>query len=204
MKTLTARQTEILEFIKQIIDKTGLPPTRAEMAKLLGFKSVNAAEDHLKALARKGAIEILPGTSRGIRLLTDDFSENLGLPLIGSVAAGEPILAEQNIEAHYAVEPTIFKPIANFLLRVKGDSMKNIGILENDLLAVHSTSRVENGQVVVARIDEDVTVKRFYKNGHKVSLVAENDSFSPIEVDLRHQVFAIEGLAVGVIRSGNW
>lgn len=205
MKPLTPRQAEIYQLIKDAIEDTGMPPTRAEIARQLGFKSANAAEEHLKALARKGFIEILPGTSRGIRLLMEEASnDELGLPLIGQVAAGEPILAQQHVESHYAVDPALFRPHADFLLRVHGDSMKNIGILDGDLLAVHSTQAAQNGQVVVARVDEDVTVKRFQKKGHQVTLIAENDEFPPIDVDLRHQHFCIEGLAVGVIRNGEW
>lgn len=205
MRPLTPRQAEIYQLIKDAIDDTGMPPTRAEIARQLGFKSANAAEEHLKALARKGFIEILPGTSRGIRLLMEEASnDDQGLPLIGQVAAGEPILAQQHVESHYAVDPSLFKPNADFLLRVHGDSMKDIGILDGDLLAVHSTQVANNGQVVVARVDEDVTVKRLQQKGHQVTLLAENEEFAPIEVDLRHQHFAIEGLAVGVIRNGDW
>lgn len=205
MRPLTPRQAEIYQLIKDAIEDTGMPPTRAEIARQLGFKSANAAEEHLKALARKGFIEILPGTSRGIRLLMEEASnDEQGLPLIGQVAAGEPILAQQHVESHYAVDPSLFRPHADFLLRVHGDSMKDIGILDGDLLAVHSTQVAQNGQVVVARVDEDVTVKRLQQKGHQVTLQAENEAFSPIEVDLRHQHFAIEGLAVGVIRNGDW
>ncbi|MFO5532182.1 transcriptional repressor LexA, partial [Klebsiella pneumoniae] len=164
-------------------------------------KFTPAAEEHLKALARKGAIEIVSGASRGIRLLTE---EEQGLPLIGRVAAGEPLLAQQHIEGHYQVDPSMFKPNADFLLRVSGMSMKDIGILDGDLLAVHKTQDVRNGQVVVARIDEEVTVKRLKKQGNVVELLPENSEFSPIVVDLRQQSFTIEGLAVGVIRNGEW
>jgi repressor LexA len=186
---------------------TGMPPTRAEIARELGFKSANAAEEHLKALARKGVIDILPGTSRGIRLnvpLDEPMEEELGLPLIGRVAAGEPILAQEHVESHYKVDPELFKPSADFLLRVNGMSMKDIGILDGDLLAVHRTADVHNGQVVVARVDEDVTVKRLERRGREVLLHAENDDFSPIKVDLASQPFAIEGIAVGVIRNADW
>ncbi len=203
MKPLTPRQAEIYQLIRDTIDETGMPPTRAEIARQLGFKSANAAEEHLKALQRKGVIEILPGTSRGIRLLLEEEKET-GLPLIGQVAAGEPILAQQHVESHYAVDPALFRPHADFLLRVHGDSMKNIGILDGDLLAVHSTQVAQNGQVIVARVEDDVTVKRLQQKGHQVTLIAENDDFEPIEVDLRNQQFAIEGLAVGVIRNGEW
>lgn len=206
MRPLTPRQTEVLELIKTTMQETGMPPTRAEIARQLGFKSANAAEEHLKALARKGVIEILPGTSRGIRLNIDAEAENeeQGLPLIGRVAAGEPILAQEHVEQHYKVDPALFHPHADFLLRVNGMSMKNIGILDGDLLAVHRTTDVHNGQVVVARVDEDVTVKRLEKRGREVLLHAENEEFSPIKVDLANEPFAIEGIAVGVIRNADW
>jgi repressor LexA len=188
------------------MQETGMPPTRAEIARQLGFRSANAAEEHLKALARKGVIDILPGTSRGIKLnipLEDSVEED-GLPLIGRVAAGEPILAQEHVESHYKVDPALFQPQADFLLRVNGMSMKDIGILDGDLLAVHRTTDVHNGQVVVARVDEDVTVKRLEKRGREVLLHAENEEFSPIKVDLASQPFAIEGIAVGVIRNADW
>ena len=207
MRPLTARQTEVLELIKTTMLETGMPPTRAEIARQLGFRSANAAEEHLKALARKGVIEILPGTSRGIKLnipLDNDAQEEEGLPLIGRVAAGEPILAQEHVESHYKVDPALFQPQADFLLRVNGMSMKDIGILDGDLLAVHRTTDVHNGQVVVARVDEDVTVKRLEKRGREVLLHAENDEFAPIKVDLATEHFAIEGIAVGVIRNADW
>ncbi|EKP0296919.1 MULTISPECIES: transcriptional repressor LexA [Aeromonas] len=206
MKPLTPRQAEVLELIKVNMSETGMPPTRAEIAQKLGFKSANAAEEHLKALAKKGVIEIMPGTSRGIRLLLEEEEvlEESGLPLIGKVAAGEPILAQEHIESHYQVDPTLFHPRADFLLRVQGMSMKNIGILDGDLLAVHKTQEVRNGQVVVARLDEDVTVKRFQRKGSQVWLLPENEELSPIEVDLSCQQLTIEGLAVGVIRNADW
>lgn len=206
MRPLTPRQEEVLQLIKSTMLDTGMPPTRAEIARQLGFKSANAAEEHLKALARKGVIEILPGTSRGIKLNTplEEQLEELGLPLIGRVAAGEPILAEEHVECHYQVDPDLFKPSADFLLRVNGMSMKDIGILDGDLLAVHKTTDVHNGQVVVARVDEDVTVKRLEKRGREVLLHAENDEFEPIKVDLANQPFNIEGIAVGVIRNADW
>ncbi|ATL94239.1 repressor LexA [Aeromonas sp. CU5] len=206
MKPLTPRQAEVLELIKVNMSETGMPPTRAEIAQKLGFKSANAAEEHLKALAKKGVIEIMPGTSRGIRLLLEEeevLAES-GLPLIGKVAAGEPILAQEHIESHYQVDPSLFHPRADFLLRVQGMSMKNIGILDGDLLAVHKTQDVRNGQVVVARLDEDVTVKRFQRKGSQVWLLPENEELSPIEVDLSCQQLTIEGLAVGVIRNADW
>ena len=207
MKPLTPRQAEVLELIKANMNETGMPPTRAEIAQKLGFKSANAAEEHLKALAKKGVIEIMPGTSRGIRLLLEEEDvqpEENGLPLIGKVAAGEPILAQEHIESHYQVDPALFHPRADFLLRVQGMSMKNIGILDGDLLAVHKTQEVRNGQVVVARLDEDVTVKRFQRKGSQVWLLPENEELSPIEVDLSCQQLTIEGLAVGVIRNADW
>lgn len=202
MKALTARQQQIYDLIREHIEHSGMPPTRAEIAQTLGFKSPNAAEEHLKALARKGVIEIVTGASRGIRLLME--TEDEGLPLIGRVAAGEPLLAQEHIEGHYQVDPSLFRPHADFLLRVSGMSMKDIGIMDGDLLAVHKTQDVRNGQVVVARIDEEVTVKRLKKQGNTVQLLPENEEFSPIVVDLREQSLTIEGLAVGVIRNGDW
>jgi repressor LexA len=205
MKPLTARQQEVFELIKAKIDDTGMPPTRAEIARELGFRSANAAEEHLKALARKQVIEIIPGASRGIRILLQDAeNEELGVPLIGQVAAGEPILAQEHVESHYQVDPGMFKPQADFLLRVNGESMKDIGIMDGDLLAVHKTQDVRDGQVVVARVDDDVTVKRLERKGAMVFLHAENEEFTPIEVDLTSQSLSIEGLAVGVIRSTTW
>lgn len=206
MRPLTPRQEEVLKLIKDTISETGMPPTRAEIAKQLGFRSANAAEEHLKALARKGVIEILAGTSRGIRLNIDEEekAENEGLPLIGKVAAGEPVLAIENIESHYQVDPAMFQPEAHFLLRIDGESMKKIGIMDGDLLAVHRTNQARNGQVVVARVDESVTVKRFEKSGSQVLLHAENDDFAPIEVDLAAEPLNIEGIAVGIIRNNAW
>lgn len=203
MKLLTQRQQEVLELIRSYTIQTGMPPTRAEIAKRLGFRSPNAAEEHLKALARKGVIEMIPGASRGIRL-PQDLQIETGLPLIGRVAAGEPLLAQQHIEGHYQLDPFLFKPNADFLLRVSGMSMKNIGIFDSDLLAVHKTQDVLNGQVVVARINDEVTVKRFKRHGQIVHLLPENNDFEPIIVDLLHQELTIEGLAVGVIRNAAW
>ena len=199
MNKLTTRQAEVLEFIKSYIEETGYPPTRADIAKDLGFKSANASEEHLKALARKGAIEMIPGTSRGIKL---PESENEGLPIIGRVAAGNPILAEEHIEDYCELPATFFSPNANYLLQVRGDSMIECGIMDGDLLAVHRTQNVNNGDIVVARIEDEVTVKRFKRSRskHQVTLLPENKDYSPIEVDLRHQDFEIEGLGVGVIR----
>ncbi|HAD47369.1 transcriptional repressor LexA [Idiomarina sp.] len=202
MRPLTPRQSEILALIKDNLQATGMPPTRAEIASKLGFRSANAAEEHLKALARKGVIEILPGMSRGIRLIGDDFDIEEGLPLIGQVAAGSPILAQEHIEGHFKVDEGLFYPAASFLLKVNGMSMRDIGILDGDLLAVHKTEQARNGQVVVARVEDEVTVKRFEQKGRKVLLHPENEEFSTIVVDLSEQVFAIEGLAVGVIRNG--
>ncbi|QIC14546.1 repressor LexA [Providencia vermicola] len=206
MKALTARQQQVYDLVRDHIAQTGMPPTRAEIAASLGFRSPNAAEEHLKALARKGVIEIVSGASRGIRLLLEEENdaEVQGLPLIGRVAAGEPLLAQEHIESHYQVDPALFKPHADFLLRVNGMSMKDIGIMDGDLLAVHKTQDVRNGQVVVARIEDEVTVKRFKQQGNRVELIAENAEFAPIIVDLRQQNFTIEGLAVGVIRNGDW
>ena len=204
MRPLTKRQAQILELIKLFIKDTGMPPTRAEIAQTLGFKSANAAEEHLKALAKKGVIKMKPGASRGIQLVEEEEPEQLGLPLIGRVAAGEPILAQQHVESHCKIDPLMFKPAADFLLRVNGMSMKDIGIMDGDLLAVHKTQVAENGQVIVARVDDDVTVKRLEKAGRKVLLHAENDEFSAIEVDLENESFNIEGLAVGVIRNADW
>lgn len=202
MQKLTARQQQVLAFIKEYMVSNGFPPTRVDIARELGFRSPNAAEDHLKALARKGAIEMIPGASRGIRLPPDQnpVAEEHSLPVIGQVAAGAPILALENIEKHCQIDPDFFSPRADYLLRVKGMSMKDIGILDGDLLAVHRTTEARNGQVVVARIDDEVTVKRFHKHGRKVSLIAENPEFAPIEVDLAEQELIIEGLSVGVIR----
>lgn len=208
-KTLTARQQEVFDFVKLHLEQTGMPPTRAEIAKELGFRSANAAEEHLKALAKKGVIEIVSGTSRGIRLLVGETNDamnddEVGLPLIGKVAAGEPILAAAHIEATYQVDVNMFKPKADFLLKVQGMSMKDIGILDGDLLAVHSTKDVRNGQVVVARINDNVTVKRFERKGNMLYLHPENRELSPIVVDLSKDDVEIEGIAVGIIRNNAW
>ncbi len=202
---LTARQTEILDYIRETVISTGMPPTRAEICTTFGFKSPNAAEEHLRALARKGAIELSSGTARGIQLaeqIAGTMHSINALPLIGRVAAGSPIHAEQNIDRHVPVDPAMFKPQADYLLKVKGESMKDIGILDGDYLAVHSQKEARNGQVVVARIGNDVTVKRFSRSGNVVQLIAENPDFAPIIVDPRSDEFVIEGLAVGVIRTG--
>jgi len=202
MLKLTPRQAEILAFIKQCLEDNGYPPTRAEIAQQLGFKSPNAAEEHLKALARKGAIEMTPGASRGIRIpgFEPSSDEETGLPIIGRVAAGAPILAQQHVEESCRINPEFFHPRADYLLRVRGMSMKDVGILDGDLLAVHTTQQARNGQIVVARIDDEVTVKRFKREGDKVWLIAENPEFAPIEIDLTEQDLVIEGLSVGVIR----
>lgn len=197
MRDLTARQEEILALIREWIDTTGLPPTRAEIAERFGFSSPNAAEQHLKGLAKKGMLELVPGTSRGIRLAGGG-----GLPLVGRVAAGSPILAQEHIERHVQVEAGLFAPRADYLLRVRGMSMKDIGILDGDLLAVHKTAEARNGQVVVARIGDEVTVKRLDKRGRSLRLLPENPDFEPIVVDAARDGFAIEGVAVGVIRAG--
>jgi repressor LexA len=197
MRALTPRQQEILQLIRERIETTGMPPTRAELARALGFRSANAAEEHLKVLARKGVLKLLPGTSRGIRL-----ADGSGLPVVGRVAAGSPILAQEHIEGRYQIDAALFAPRADYLLRVRGMSMKDAGILDGDLLAVHRSAEARAGQVVVVRLDDEVTVKRWRKRGHTVELLPENPDFSPIVVDLRHQELVIEGIGVGVIRNG--
>ena len=201
MTTLTARQAEILELIRGHLEATGMPPTRAEIARQLGFKSANSAEEHLRALARKGVIELVPGASRGIRLVEE---EDPGLPVVGRVAAGHPILAEQNIEQHFHMDPALFRPKAHYLLTVQGMSMKDAGILDGDLLAIHRTPEVRNGQIIVARLDDDeVTVKRYRQKGSEVWLLPENEEFEPIHFDLSQRRMVIEGVVVGVIRNGH-
>ena len=198
MKKLTARQEEVLALVKAHIAESGYPPTRADIARDLGFRSPNAAEEHLKALARKGAIEVIPGTSRGIRL---PVSEPDGLPVVGQVAAGAPILAAEHIEETCDVPPEMFRPAADFLLRVRGDSMVDVGILDGDLLAVHKTPVARSGDIIVARIEDEVTVKRLRrKSRRRLLLIAENADYEPIEVDLATQAFTVEGLSVGVLR----
>lgn len=197
MKKLTARQEEVLALVKAHIAESGYPPTRADIARDLGFRSPNAAEEHLKALARKGAIEMIPGTSRGIRLPVEPD----GLPVVGQVAAGAPILAAEHIEETCDVPPEMFRPAADFLLRVRGDSMIDVGILDGDLLAVHKTPVARSGDIIVARIEDEVTVKRLRrKSRRRLLLIAENADYEPIEVDLANQAFAVEGLSVGVLR----
>jgi repressor LexA len=199
MRELTPRQKQILFLVQKVMHETGMPPTRAEIAKTLKFRSVNAAEEHLRALERKGAIELLPGTSRGIRL-KDSLREQLGLPLVGRVAAGEPLLAEEHIEARYQIDPDLFKKPPHFLLRVQGMSMRDAGILDGDLVAVHRTPEVRNRQIIVARLENEVTVKRYRQEGHRVWLMPENPEFASIQVDLREQNLTIEGIVVGVVR----
>ena len=248
MRNMTDRQTEILEFIYQHATEHSLPPTRAEIAKHFGFRSPNAAEMHVQALARKNMLEITPNASRALRLtegglaaigqtaemsadasekvraqvtkqlekqyqsklaeelqqkaqdLADKFGEMLNLPLIGRVAAGSPILAQEHVERSYQVDAGMFGGKADYLLKVRGMSMRDVGILDGDLLAVRRTTEARNGQIIVARVGEDVTVKRLNKQGHKVELIAENPDYAPIIVDLREEAFTIEGIAVGLIR----
>ncbi len=199
MYDLTPRQYEVLNLIQRVMEETGSPPTRAEIARELGFRSVNAAEDHLKALQRKGVIELVPATSRGIRL-KDTLREQMVLPLIGRVAAGSPILAEEHVEARYQVDPALFHPRPHYLLRVHGMSMKDAGILDGDLVAVHRTPDVHTRQIIVARLEDEVTVKRYRQEGKLVWLLPENPDFEPIQVDLQEQSLVIEGVVVGVIR----
>ena len=197
MEELTPQQNRILQFIRQAIEATGMPPTRAEIARAMEFRSPNAAEEHLRMLERKGAIEILKGSARGIRL-----KDGGGLPLIGRVAAGSPILAEAHVQGHYQIDPALFKPAADYLLKVRGMSMRDAGILDGDLLAVHRTLEARSGQIVVARVHDEVTVKRLRRKGAMVELLPENPEFEPIVVDTRREEFVIEGLGVGIIRSG--
>jgi repressor LexA len=214
MIKLTARQEQILKLIKEAIENTGFPPTRAEIANELGFKSANAAEEHLQALARKGAIEISPGTSRGIRLrdfqppgtsrqmsLPHPALMQLSLPLIGRVAAGSPILAQEHVETTYQVDPNMFSAKPDYLLKVRGLSMRDVGILDGDLLAVKKADSAKNGQIVVARLGDDVTVKRYKKSGSVIELLPENPDFEPIRVEPGREDFALEGLAVGLLRA---
>lgn len=197
MKSLTRRQSEILKLIQEFIQSTGFPPTRSDIARVFQFKSPNAAEEHLRALEKKGHIKISRGTSRGIQLTKD-----IGLPIIGKVAAGHPILSEEHIQSRVQVEQSLFKPQADYLLKVRGNSMRNIGIQDGDLLAVHTTMEARSGQVVVARINNEVTVKRFRKKSKEIWLEPENEEFKPIQVDPERDQFLIEGLAVGIIRNG--
>jgi repressor LexA len=210
MLKLTARQEQILNLIREAIDNTGFPPTRAEIAAELGFKSANAAEEHLQALARKGAIEISPGTSRGIRLVgapeplvpVAPQVMMMSLPLVGRVAAGSPILAQEHVEANYSVDPAMFSARPDFLLKVRGWSMRDAGINDGDLLAVKKVDSAKNGQIVVARLGDDVTVKRYRRTGETIELLPENPDFKIIRVTPEDS-FALEGLAVGLMRTWN-
>ena len=206
MEPLTERQTEILRLIRELTEVSGFPPTRAEIARSMGFRSVNAAEQHLRALEKKGVLDIESGTSRGIRVRDPRPASRLGrlmeLPVIGRVAAGSPILAEAHVQGRFQLDPNLFTPRADYLLRVRGMSMRDAGILEGDLLAVHRSHEARSGQIVVARLADEVTVKRFRRRGNTVQLLPENPDFEPIEVDLRQDELAIEGVAVGIIRSG--
>lgn len=219
MLKLTARQEQILQLIKDAIEHTGFPPTRAEIAQELGFRSANAAEEHLQALARKGAIDISPGTSRGIRLRDNGLAKSSGdwqikqmslphpslmqlsLPLVGRVAAGSPILAQEHIEANYTVDATYFSGKPDYLLKVRGMSMRDAGILDGDLLAVRKSDVAKNGEIVVARLGDDVTVKRYRKTGTTIELLPENPDYEPIRVQGGRDDFALEGLAVGLLRA---
>jgi repressor LexA len=214
--TLTSRQQEILNLIRRHVRESGFPPTRAEIAAELGFRSVNAAEDHLQALAKKGAIELTPGTSRGIRLKNDvspqqlnfisqDFTQlplALSLPLVGRVAAGSPLLASEHVENHLQCDPGLFSGKPDYLLKVRGMSMRDVGILDGDLLAIQRKNEARNGQIIVARLGDEVTVKRFCKTGARIQLLPENPDFQPIEIDPEREDFSIEGLAIGLIRAG--
>jgi repressor LexA len=197
MDELTPRQAEILKLIERYTERSGYPPTRSEICEAMGFKSPNAAEEHLRALARKGVIEMIPGASRGIRL-----KQEPGVPVIGRVAAGSPILAAEHIEARYQLDSALFSPSADYLLKVRGASMRDAGILDGDLLAVHRTTECRSGQIVVARLQDEVTVKRIRKHRDKVELIPENPAFTTRVVDLKREPLTIEGLAVGVIRNG--
>jgi len=203
---LTARQQQILDWIRGYLETTGMPPTRAEIAGGLGFSTPSSAGDHLQALARKGAIEILPGASRGLRLKEMPGVPIQGtLPLVGRVAAGQPILAVENIESHHRVDPALFSPRADYLLRVRGASMRDAGIHDGDLLAVHRTSEARSGQIVVARLDDEVTVKRWRRQGRDIVLMPENPDFAPIVVDPSSTSLTVEGIGVGLIRgSSGW
>ena len=214
MSELTRKQLEVLAFIRRFMESDGLPPTRGEIAEGLGLKNRQGIDQHLRALESKGVIELVPGISRGIRVREEFVSaparlarapsrSSSSLPLLGRIAAGAPILASSHIEEHVTVDASLFKPHADFLLRVRGDSMKDADILDHDLLAVHQTSQVRNGQIVVARlVDEDeATVKYYRRQGHTVRLEPANAAYRPIEIDLREQELSIEGLAVGVIRT---
>ncbi len=197
MDTLTPRQAQILKLIEDYTEHSGYPPTRSEICTAMGFRSPNAAEEHLRALARKGVIEMIPGASRGIRL-----KQEPGVPVVGRVAAGSPILAAEHIEGRYQLDASLFAPRADYLLKVKGLSMRDAGILDGDLLAVHRTTEFRSGQIVVARLHDEVTVKRIRKNRDKVELIAENPDFATRVIDLKRESLEIEGIAVGIIRNG--
>ncbi|MEN9455941.1 MAG: transcriptional repressor LexA [Neisseriaceae bacterium] len=196
---LTARQTVVLDFIKQFAAENGTPPTFAEIAEGLGFKSVNAAVEHVKALAKKGVLELQSNVARGIRLKQEELAP--GVPLVGRVAAGSPILATEHVESRFMLDPALLGGDADYLLRVRGNSMINAGILDGDLIAVRQTHQVKEGQLVVARLGEDVTVKRWHREGKQVQLIAENPDYPPINVDLERDSLEIEGVCIGVIRS---
>jgi len=198
MEVLSPKQQQILDLIREAIENTGLPPTRAEIAQIMNFRSPNSAEEHLRMLERKGAIEVVKGAARGIRL-----KDGGGLPLIGRVAAGAPLLAEEHVQGRYQIDAALFKPRADYLLTVRGLSMRDAGILDGDLLAVHRASEARNGQIVVARLHDEVTVKRLRRRGAIVELLPENPDFEPIVVDTRRDIFALEGIGVGVIRAGH-
>ena len=210
MPDLTPKQLEVLAFIRRFMERDGLPPTRGEIAEGLGLKNRQGIDQHLRALESKGAIELVPGISRGIRVredskraLIESKKTSTSLPLLGRIAAGAPILASSHIDEHVTVDASLFKPRADFLLRVQGDSMKDADILDRDLLAVHQTQQVRNGQIVVARLvdDNEATVKYYRRQGPIVRLEPANPAYRPIEIDLREQDVSIEGLAVGVIRT---
>ena len=197
LKMLTKRQKQILDVIQKSIEKRGMPPTRAEIGEAFGFRSPNAAEEHLRALERKGVIDITPGSSRGIRLLIPT-----GLPVVASVAPGTPILAEENIENHHSVPANLFKPKAHYFLRISDMSMRDAGIMDGDLLAVHRARKAENGQLVVVRVNDEITVKQFRQRGNIVTLLPKNPDFESTRIDLRKQNMTIEGLGVGIFRTG--
>ncbi|MEE2683865.1 MAG: transcriptional repressor LexA [Pseudomonadota bacterium] len=201
MKKLTEKQKTVLSLIKNSIADNGMPPTRAEIAHELGFKSANASEEHLKALKKKNAIDIIPGVSRGIVVKDFSYEGDQGIPLLGQVAAGEPILAIENIESHYRIDRNIFKKEPSFLLRVKGMSMRDAGILDGDLVAVHRTTAIRNRQIVVARLDDVVTIKRYKQDGKKIFLIPENPNYKTTELDIRYDFITIEGVVVGVVRN---
>jgi repressor LexA len=204
---LTARQRQILEWIRNHLEASGMPPTRAEIAAGLGFSTASSAEDHLRALARKGVLELVPGASRGLRLKEVPELPGAGLPLVGRVAAGSPILAAEHIEGRVRLDPALFTPRADYLLRVRGQSMRDAGILDGDLLAVHRTTEAGSGQIVVARVSgaggDEVTVKRLRKRGREIALLPENPDFAPIVVEPRKTALTIEGVAVGLVRGAS-